>query len=418
MKIAIIGAGFTGLTTAYYLTSHKHKVTVFEKESFPGGLAASLKENDWQWPIEGFFHHLFTNDYEAIQLIKELGLGKKLFFKKTQTSIFFHKQITPFDSPLSVLSFPHLSFSDNLRAGLVTAYLRYLTPWKKFEKDNAAPWLEKYYGRKTYEVLWKPLLKSKFSDFYPQISMAWFWSRIKKRSFKLGYLEGGFQIITDKLISEIQRKKGRILFKHEIKSPKDLNQFGHFDKILVTLPFPQFVKVFGSQLPQAYQEKAQKLKMIGALDLILILDKPFLKDKTYWLNINEPGFPFVALVEHTHFISRRHYHNQHLVYVGGYYPPQHPFFGQTKEEILSSFDPFLKKINPNYRQHLKKTMFFSSKFAQPIVLPNYSQLLLPNTTPIKNVFIANIQQIYPWDRGTNYAIWEGKTLAQTLENEK
>lgn len=244
--------------------------------------------------------------------------------------------------------------------------------------------------------------------------MTWFWSRIKKRSLKLGYVEEGFQIVLDKLIFNIQKQKGQILFNHEIKNPKDLKRYDRFDKILVTLPFSQFVDIFHSQLPQAYQEKAKKLKTIGALNLILVLDRSFLKDKTYWLNINEKGFPFVALVEQTNFISRRYYNNQHLVYVGGYYPPEHAFFQKNKEEILDSFHPYLAKINPNYRRYLKKVLLFSSKHAQPIILPNYSNLLLPFTTPIRNVFIANIQQVYPWDRGINNAIWQGKKLADLI----
>lgn len=36
MEIAIIGAGITGVTTAYYLAKQGHEVVVFEKESYPG----------------------------------------------------------------------------------------------------------------------------------------------------------------------------------------------------------------------------------------------------------------------------------------------------------------------------------------------------------------------------------------------
>ncbi len=44
MRIAIIGAGFTGLSAAYDLIKQKHEVVIFEKDTNPGGLAIGYKE--------------------------------------------------------------------------------------------------------------------------------------------------------------------------------------------------------------------------------------------------------------------------------------------------------------------------------------------------------------------------------------
>ena len=62
MKIGIIGAGFTGLSAAYYLQKKGHSVTLFEKESYPGGLAIGFKEKEWNWTLEKHYHHSFTNE--------------------------------------------------------------------------------------------------------------------------------------------------------------------------------------------------------------------------------------------------------------------------------------------------------------------------------------------------------------------
>jgi hypothetical protein len=35
-------------------------------------------------------------------------------------------------------------------------------------------------------------------------------------------------------------------------------------------------------------------------------------------------------------------------------------------------------------------------------------------TPIANLFLANIEQVYPWDRGTNYAIELGEKAAEMV----
>ena len=57
MKIAIIGAGFSGLAAAYTLTKRGHDVTVFEKDSQPGGLAIGYKEKVWDGTLETHCHH-------------------------------------------------------------------------------------------------------------------------------------------------------------------------------------------------------------------------------------------------------------------------------------------------------------------------------------------------------------------------
>ena len=403
MKIAIVGAGFTGLTAAYYLSKGGHEVVIFEKEACAGGLAAGFKENNWQWSLEYFFHHLFTSDTQVRELITELGLSQKLFYRRAKTSIFYQGTISQFDSPGSLLRFPCLSFGDRLRAGLVTFGLKTLPFSQSFEKITASSWLTRFYGQKAYAVLWQPLLESKFGDKSDKISLAWFYARIKKRSTKLGYLEGGFQVLIDKLVEEIKRAGGEIRLNYPIKgrvSPENLS----VDKVLFATPPLPFLPI-DKELPE----------MRGALSLVLVLKKPFLTDGTYWLNINEKGFPFVAVVEHTNFIDQKYYGGSHVLYVGGYYPQNHKFFQMTKEEIFEIFQPYLKKINSGFNMlYVICYMLQVNRFAQPIIPINYSKIIPPMKTSFPNVFLANMQMIHPWDRGVNYAIELGKKAAAVI----
>lgn len=400
MEIAIIGAGLTGLTAGYRLSEKGHRVVIFEKEKFTGGLAAGFKKENWDWHLESFFHHLFTNDVHAKNLIKELGLEKRLFYLRPKTSIFKKGKISQFDSPLSVLKFPLLSFPERLRTGLITLFLKTYPDWRNFEKIKASSWLEKYYGKKVYRILWQPLLKSKFSDQADKISMVWFWARIKKRSARLGYLEGGFQVLVDKLIEKIKENGGEIYLNQPVNRLNDLEKF---NKIIITTPTKTFFPK--TNLPE----------MLGALNLILELKEPFFKDNTYWLNINEENFPFVAVVEHTNFIDPKFYGGHHLLYIGGYYPQNHRYFKMNKEELFDEWLPYLKKINPKFNQSLIISHQSSfNLFAQPVIPINYSKLILPHQTPIPNVFLANMQQIYPWDRGINYAIELGNKIAKLI----
>jgi protoporphyrinogen oxidase len=412
MKVAIVGAGITGLTTGFKLSQKGHQVVLFEKEKYAGGLSAGFKEKGWGWYLEFFFHHFFATDKEAKKLIKELELEDKLFYLRPKTSVFKQGKIYQFDSPLSVLKFPLLSFPERLRTGLVTLFLKSHPRWQSLEKTKASGWLKKYYGRKIYEVLWQPLLRSKFGEQADKISAAWFWARIKKRSARLGYLEGGFQPLIDELVKKIKQRGGEIFLNHEVKNLVELEGF---DRIIITAPTEIFLKI-APQLPKEYQVRLEKLKMLGAVNLILELKEQFLKDKTYWLNINEDDFPFVAVVEHTNFVNPKHYNGNHLVYIGGYYPQNHHYFKMSKEKILKEFLPYLKKINQKFSQlSIINYQLSINKFAQPIIPLHYSKLIPPHKTPIPSVFLANMQQVYPWDRGVNYAIELGKRVAKLIQ---
>jgi len=397
MRIAIIGAGITGLTAGLRLGQKGHQTTIFEKEKFAGGLSASFQKKSWQWPLEDFFHHFFVSDAHVRQLASELQINQKFFFKTPKTAIFWQKQIIPFDSPLAIFQAPFLSWPSKLRVALTTTYLKATNNWQGLEKITATKWLPKYYGQQAYQNLWEPLLTGKFADQKDKISMAWFWARIKKRSQRLGYFQGGTQTLINALVKQIKTNNGTIKFNQEVKSLKNLK---HFDKIIITTPANKFFK---TKLPP----------MIGALNLVLELKEPFLKSNTYWLNINDPAFPFVAVVEHTNFIDKKYYGGRRLVYVGGYYPQQHRYFKMTKAQIFKEWQPYLKRINPDLSfiaYHLSHNLC-----AQPIMPTNYSKLIINHYSPIPNVHLANMQMVYPWDRGINYAIAMGESVANEVE---
>jgi len=398
MKIGIVGAGVTGLTAAYKLSKKGHQVTVFEKEDYLGGLAAGFRKDGWDWGLENYFHHFFVSDTALVNLATELGLSNKLFFRRPKSSTFHNGKINQLDSPLSVLTFPHLSFPDRLRTGLITAYLKSTNDWRSLEKITATEWLTKFYGKDAFEVLWQPLLKAKFGQYTSEVSMAWFWARIKKRSAKLGYIEGGFQVLIDKLVEKIEENGGEIVLSHEVVDHHN-PVYGNrkFDRVILTAPI-----------------KSEKLKMVGALNLILVPKEKFLTDGTYWLNINDESFPFVAIVDHTNFVGPKYYGGNHILYIGGYYPQNHRYFKMTKEEIFEEFLPYLQKINPSHTLYPKPHTLSRSLFAQPVIPTNYSKIIPSFKTDNPKVFRANMQMVYPWDRGVNYAIELGEKVADEV----
>jgi len=395
MKVAIIGAGFTGLSAGYYLAKKGHRVSIFEKEKFPGGLAAGYKKQNWTWPLEQHYHHLFESDSEIIKFANELGI--KINFYKSKTSILTQNGIFPLDSLISLLKFPCLGLNAKIRMGLTLGYLK-LTPfWRLLEKETAKSFILKAMGPTPWKFIWEPLLEGKFGEYADKIPASWFWARIKKRSVCLGHPEGGFETLAKRAVSAVEKTGGKVLYRQSVSSPGKLSD--QFDRVISTVP-------------------VRKVPYLGSVDLVLRLKKPFLPDNIYWLNIGIQGFSFLSVVEHTNLISKQNYGNEHLVYIGKYLPSNHRYFSLTKEEILRRHHPDLTKINPDYKSSLLGFDVFKSLYAQPVFPLNYSWQIPPFKTEAENIYSAAMEQIYPWDRGTNYAVALGKKAAELVSRQK
>jgi len=214
MKIGIIGAGFTGLSAAYNLVKLGHEVTVFEKDEIPGGLALGFQEKSWDWTLEKHYHHWFTNDKFVLNLAKEIN--HKVLIKRPKTSVFVDGKIYQFDSPKDVLLFPKLSIFNRIRMGVVVGFIKFNPFWKPLEKFNASTFLPKTMGKLGYKMIWEPLFQNKFGPYADDVSLAWFWARIVKRTPSLAYPEGGFLNFANHLVKTIEKKGGKVNFNTEV----------------------------------------------------------------------------------------------------------------------------------------------------------------------------------------------------------
>ncbi len=408
MRVGIVGGGITGLSAAYYLSKKGHQVVLFEKDVQLGGLASGLKFGDVF--VDKYYHHIFTGDDSILSLIEELGLSERLAFKKPQTANFYRGRIYPFGSASDLLRFQPLGFAGRLRFGLVSLYLKKISDGRKFSAAAARDWLEKSYGRNSYQIIWEPLLRSKFGKDVSGISMAWFWSRVHDRSFSLGYLKSGFQVLVNELEETIKSNGGEVRLNTSLASLADM---ANFDKIIVTTPLPVFLDL-AKGLPDEYKTKLRTIKFRSTLSTILILRKSFMKP--YWLNINDEDFPFVAVVEHTNFIPSSEYGGKTILYVGSYLGSRDQKLEMSKEDLFDLYFPYLKKINPEFNKGwVEQSFVFKNDFAQPVVTTDYAAKIPPLETPFKNVYLATMAQVYPQDRGMNQAVRLGKDVAENIE---
>jgi len=410
MKIAIVGAGVSGLTAAYQLVKKGHQVVVFEKNDFLGGLASGFKLGDWY--LERFYHHIFKSDQAVQDLAEELELKDLWLWEDCGAPIFYQGKIYPFTTPVDLLKFSPLSLKSRLRTGIVSLFLKLVKNYHYWEKETAGQWLKKTMGEESYQVVWQPLLKKKFSQSAEKIIMSWMWARIHKRSQYLGYPRGGFQLIVNKLGKEIEKRKGKIVLNQKIDS---LNQLDSFEKVVFTVAPSAFLKII-PQKQVGYCQQLKKIGYLGTVSLILVLKKP-LTDWVYWLNINDLNIPFVACVQQSNLISKENYNDLHPLYLTSYLSPDSEEYKEKPEKIVTHWSRHLEKINPDFRQKwIKKWFLFKEPLTQPVfTLDNYN--LIPQLkTPLKNIYLANMTQVYPWDRGVNYAVELGQKIAKEIFN--
>lgn len=417
MKIAVIGAGIAGLTAAHDLVKKGHQVTIFEAADFVGGLAAGFKESHWDWSVEHFYHHWFQSDSAMLGLIDELGWRDKLIFPRPVTVMYHKGKFYPFDSIPSALLYPGLGWGFNkIRFGLVNLAIRFTNNWQALEKYTVDEWMRKYAGDKAYEAVWEPMVIGKFGENYArQVNMAWMWARLKVRTPRLGTFQGGFQAFSDQFAAYLKEKNVQILLNTPVQSIRSKEESGLlitssageelFDQVLVTSS-PSLMARLAPELPKEYLAGLLNLKSLGAVVLTLSLKHQLSKEGYYWFNLpKKAGFPFLALVEHTNFLSPDYFGGDHIIYCGDYLETDHEYFQLTQEEIIERFTPSLQRINPDFRPDwINKGWLFRTKYAQPVPLVNHSKNIPDIRTPIPGLFFASMSQVYPWDRGTNFAV--------------
>src|SRR5205823_9008394 len=135
--------------------------------------------------LEKFYHHLFRSDKTAIKTIQELGLGDRLEWSHPRTVTLTGGHIYQLDSALSLLQFTPLRFEERLRLGAVIAFLK-VTNSSPLEGKTAAAWLQRWAGKRPYQVLLEPMLTGKFGATYDQIALPWMWARFHDRTTYLG----------------------------------------------------------------------------------------------------------------------------------------------------------------------------------------------------------------------------------------
>jgi protoporphyrinogen oxidase len=432
MKVGIIGGGLTGLTAAYRLCQRGFQVHLLEAEPELGGLMGTFEIEGAR--IEQFYHHIFSNDSYVTDLLAELGLADRLIWRESKVGIFYDGRVYDFVTPIDLLRFTPISLVDRLRLGLVGLQLRRQKNWQPYEAVTAEEWIIKHAGQRNYDVVWGPLLRGKFGQRAADVSMAWFWSKIHLRfasrkggrqKEQLGYLMGSFGLLVDALAERIRQMGGvletgravqRLIVEDgravALETGEKKGERIGCDAVLAAIP-NQSLLALAPQLPEDYANKLGAVQHQWALCLVLALKQSL--SHIYWMNISDRSIPFLALIEHTNFIERSHYGGLHVAYLSNYLEEASSLLQMGIDELCDLYFPHLKRINPAFSPDwVAGRWLFRGPFAQPIIATHYSRSIPEHRTPVQSLYLANMSQIYPEDRGQNYSIRLAEKVADMV----
>ncbi len=418
-RCLIIGAGFSGLTLAYELVRNHFEVTVVEKEAIPGGLASGFEVLPGKL-LERFYHHWFSNDVDIFSLLKELGLEHNIIKRESNTGFYYKKSLFKLSSPLDLIRFKVLSFPGRIRLALFTLYSRTIKDFSYLENISALDWVKSACGSEVTEKVWFPLLKGKFGEFYDKVAAVWLWNKVKLRGSSrnnrqheiLYYYHGGFQALINDWFEKLKKSGVKFFFNSTAES-FTVNSYRklkavklsdgrelEFDYVFLTIPLPEIKKI----LPEEFHEKESwDIPFLGNRCLILLLKQSL--SNIYWLNVADPSFPFVGVIEHTNFDDPLNYNGAKVAYLSRYMPEDDPLFSLPSQDYYFYCLEHLKKMFPKLDETwIINYWDWKATYAQPIVIKNYRSKIPPFWLQGSNVYISTMAQIFPEDRGTNYAV--------------
>ena len=426
---AVVGGGMLGMTAALRLAQAGQQVTIYEAANGFGGLADAWKLGDVTW--DRHYHVTLLSDSYTRGILRELGLDEQMQWVETKTGFFTDGRLHSMSSSLDFLMFPPLSLLSKFRLGLTIFAGSRIRNWKRLEHILVSDWLRSWSGKKTFEKIWLPLLRSKLGDNYKKTSAAFIWATIarlyaarrtglKKEMF--GYLPGGYGRTLEEFTAKLTDLDVELLPAHGVSkvaavpsravevTANDVTR--EFDRVILTVP-SNFIPQVLPQLDEREAKLHSQIDYQGIICVSLLLDKPL--DQYYVTNITDGNAPFTGVIEMSTLVDPKEFGGKSLVYLPFYLPQNAEQFGLTDDQIRELSLKGLEEMYPAFhRDHV--IAFRASRVKRVMAIPTigYSETLPPIKTSVPNVYAVNSAQIVNGTLNVNESIKLAETAVRDL----
>lgn len=406
-KIAIVGAGMLGLTLALRCSEAGHDVTVFESAPEIGGLASVWQIGDITW--DRHYHVTLFSDLFTRKIVEDIGIGDEYEWVETKTGFYTDGRLVSMSDTIEFLTFPPLDLISKIRLGFTIFYASKIKNWRKLEQIHVEKWLTRLSGRRTFEKIWRPLLKAKLGDAYAESSAAFIWASIQRmyaarhsgmKKEMFGYVRGGYARLLGRFGEVLEQRGVNIKLNADIQSitgnsdrkvsvsEKDGERI--FDRVILTCP----ANIVAKLVPDLNDDEKGVLFGVRYQGIICasMLLKRSISDY-YVTNITDET-PFTGIIEMSALVDKKEFGGLALVYLPRYIPPDDPMFEHTDDEIREHFISGLEAMYPHFdRQDIVEFKISRVRQVFPLPVLNYSEHVPDIKTSVSNVFVVNSSQI-------------------------
>ncbi len=430
MKVAVIGGGVAGLSTAYFLARRGVHVELYEASGELGGLARSFEYRGQRNDL--YYHFFCLADEDVLALGDEIGLGGQFYWRPTKTTFYYEGRLYPFTSAADLLRFSPIPLVSRMNMGMAALQWGLQSRWEHLDAVPAHRWLAERVGQRAYEVVWSPLLSLKFGRFRDRVSAAWLWHRLHRvansrqgaaREQVMGYLRGGTQTLIDTLHTAIEDHGGRVHVDTpvqgvnggkggELASIRVADRDREFDAAVMALPLPQVTQLLPAAL-DAYAGELDEVDFIGVACLVVHLAESI--SHSFWCNINDSRIPYSGIIETTE-LNPAAGSGDCLAYVPHYLTADHPRFGYSDATFRQEFVRVLGLLKPGLGESAVRSFrVFRSPYAQAICPPGFGARVPPTTTPMRGLFLIDSTQLYPSDRTISGTVGLARRVAAEVQ---
>lgn len=404
----VVGGGLLGMTLALRLAQRGQQVTLLEAADHLGGLADAWSFGGITW--DRHYHVTLLSDTHLRRLLAELDLERDMRWVETKTGVYADDRLVSLSNSWEFLRFPPLGLIDKARLAWTIWHASRVADWQSLENIPVADWLQKHSGRRTWEKLWLPLLRSKLGDSYRRTSAAFIWATIQRmyaarrtglKREMFGYVRGGYTRVLAALETRLRELGVTIL------TGAATEQLGHddgrttltladgrsltFDRVALTIPSPAIARMC-PQLTEQEREQHQGIEYQGIVCASLLVDRPL--SPYYVTNVTAPWAPFTGVIEMTALVDPVELGGKSLVYLPKYVAPDDPLFARPDAEIEAEFVAALTRMHPTLEpQHVLACRISRVRRVFALSTLGYSQRLPPIETSLPGVFAVNSAQI-------------------------
>jgi protoporphyrinogen oxidase len=425
-RVAVIGAGLLGLATAYRLAKGGVSVTVYERDAELGGLAGTTPLDGI--PIDRFYHVTLPTDERVIELADELGLSDRFRFRRSGVGFYHQGRLASMSTPRELLTFPGLTAVDRMRLVAFIARCQVGTSYEKLEEVPIEDWLVRFCGRRTWEVLWRPLLDSKFDGRYDDIPATYLWSRSRRMGRSrdkssqevMGTLDGGYQTLADALGTAIEGLGGAVHRKTTVRAivsssgravgTLSTRGFEPHDQVISTLLPTATAPLLGRDLAAAVGP--DRRRYLGIVCLVMRLRRSL--SPWYTLNITDRRVPLTAVVETTKVIDPERV-GGHLVYAPKYVNPDSPELERSTREVKDAYMGHVRTMFPGFSpdDDVLASQVARAQVAEPVHTLG-GEDRLPDMFPAPGLAMASSAHVYPEIVNGQAAIGVAERLVEGL----